>query len=266
MIKLVLIDVDGTLYGPDGVHPRVWESADRARARGLHLAICTGRSGAGVALDYARRLDPDGLHIFDGGAVILGGDGVVHHSARLDAAAYAELLAIARASDFDVETYTAEGGYFIERETPDLVAHQEVLGRRATVMPLDRVPGTVARLQFVVQETPAWQATRPRVRGLPGLEMHEATSPTLGHIVFASVTPHGASKLSAAGWIARRFGLDGLARVAMVGDGENDLELIRAAGLGIAMGNAPAHVQAAADRIVGRVEHAGLADALDALG
>lgn len=266
MIKLVLIDVDGTLYGPSGVHPRVWESADRARARGLHLAICTGRSGAGVALDYARRLDPQGMHIFDGGAVILGGDGVVRHSTQLDRAAYDALLAIARTNDFDVETYTAEGGYFIERETPDLVAHQKILGRTATVMPLDEVPGTIARLQFVVQEDPAWQAARPQVRALTALEMHEATSPTMMHIVFASVTRRGASKLAAAGWIAGQFGLDGLARVAMVGDGDNDLELIRAAGLGIAMGNAPAHIQAAADRVVGRVENAGLADALDALG
>lgn len=266
MIKLVLIDVDGTLYGPTGVHPRVWESADRARSRGLHLAICTGRSGAGVALDYARRLDPAGMHIFDGGAVVLGGDGAVRRSSVLDATRYPELLRLARDAGFDVEVYTAEGGYFIERSTPVLDLHQKVLGRVATTMPLDRVPGTVVRLQFVVTESSAWQAARTHVRAMPALEMHEATSPNFSDVIFASVTTRGTSKLSAAGWIAARFGLEDLARVAMVGDGENDLELIRAAGLGIAMGNAPAHVQAAADRIVGRVEDAGLADALDALG
>jgi hypothetical protein len=84
-------------------------------------------------------------------------------------------------------------------------------------------------------------------------------------LVFASVTARGVSKLAAARSLAAHYGLDGLSRVAMAGDGDNDLELIRAAGLGIAMGNAPDHVRAAADRVVGRVEDAGLADALDAL-
>ena len=65
--------------------------------------------------------------------------------------------------------------------------------------------------------------------------------------------------------MAGQLGLADLTHVAMAGDGDNDLELIRAAGLGIAMGNAPAHVQAAADRVVGHVDDAGLADALDAL-
>ena len=57
----------------------------------------------------------------------------------------------------------------------------------------------------------------------------------------------------------------GLSQSAMVGDGENDLELIRAAGLGIAMGNAPDSVKQAADLVVRRVEECGLEQALDML-
>jgi hypothetical protein len=100
---------------------------------------------------------------------------------------------------------------------------------------------------------------------MPGVDIHEAGAPTMPGIVFASVTASGVSKLSAARHLATHYGLADLARVAMAGDGDNDLELIRAAGLGIAMGNAPEHVRAAADRVVGHVDEAGLADALDAL-
>ena len=103
MIKLALIDVDGTLHGAGGVHPRVWDAADRARARGLHLGICTGRSGVGAALDYAKRLDPGGLHIFDSGAVILGGDGAVHRAASLPQPLCALVLSLALAEDLELD-------------------------------------------------------------------------------------------------------------------------------------------------------------------
>ncbi|MBM3524626.1 MAG: haloacid dehalogenase, partial [Alphaproteobacteria bacterium] len=187
-------------------------------------------------------------------------------SSALDPARYPALLRLARDAGLDVEVYTAEGGYFIERMTEVLDRHQKVLGRVASIAPLDRLPGTIVRLQFVVRESSAWQAVRAQVRAMVELEMHEATSPNFSDVIFASVTTRGTSKLSTAGWIAAQFGLEDLARVAMVGDGDNDLELIRAAGLGIAMGNAPEHIRAAADRVVARVEDAGLADALDALG
>ncbi|MER3443926.1 MAG: haloacid dehalogenase, partial [Meiothermus sp.] len=37
MIRLVLIDVDGTLYGPGGVPECAWQAAARARAAGVRL-------------------------------------------------------------------------------------------------------------------------------------------------------------------------------------------------------------------------------------
>ena len=47
-----------------------------------------------------------------------------------------------------------------------------------------------------------------------------------------------------------------------VGDADNDIPALQAAGLGVAMGNAPAHVKAAADRIVSDQDHGGCAEAI----
>jgi hypothetical protein len=47
-----------------------------------------------------------------------------------------------------------------------------------------------------------------------------------------------------------------------VGDADNDIPMLRAAGLGVAMGNAPAHVKTAADRIVSDLDHGGCAEAI----
>ena len=43
-----------------------------------------------------------------------------------------------------------------------------------------------------------------------------------------------------------------------IGDSDNDLEMLRHAGVGIAMGNAPDAVKAIADEVTGRVDEDGL--------
>ena len=51
-------------------------------------------------------------------------------------------------------------------------------------------------------------------------------------------------------------------QVMAIGDGLNDIPIITAAGLGIAMGNAPSEVKAAAQFVTGDVEHDGAAEAI----
>ena len=46
------------------------------------------------------------------------------------------------------------------------------------------------------------------------------------------------------------------------GDADNDLPMLRAAGIGVAMGNAAEHVKAAADRVVSDLDHGGCAQAI----
>ena len=47
-----------------------------------------------------------------------------------------------------------------------------------------------------------------------------------------------------------------------VGDADNDIPMLRSAGLGVAMGNAPDYVKTAADRIVSDLDHGGCAEAI----
>lgn len=263
-IQLVLIDVDGTLYGPNGVPPCAWDAAARARAVGLHLSICTGRPGRGFALDYARRLDPQGLHIFESGAVIVSGTGQVVRATSLPLQVYQRLLELGRVYGVPFEVYTAEGGFYRENQHPDLLTHESMLGFSAQEHSLDGLAQRVVRVQFVWRPSPAWQQLREQIAQMPEIELHEATSPGMPGVGFSSVTAAGVSKRAAAAWVAAELGLD-LSRCAMVGDGENDLELIRAAGLGIAMGNAPEAVKQAADLVVGTVDGCGLEQALEAI-
>jgi Cof subfamily protein (haloacid dehalogenase superfamily) len=82
---------------------------------------------------------------------------------------------------------------------------------------------------------------------LPALDTH-----------LLDILAEGCSKASALAFLAADRGLD-MAEVIAVGDHANDLEMIRAAGLGVAMGNAPPEVRAAADWVAPSNDEDGLA-------
>ena len=65
------------------------------------------------------------------------------------------------------------------------------------------------------------------------------------HDLFVELVPHGTSKGKALAWLANDMGIR-QDEVIAVGDSENDLSMVRWAGLGIAMGNAVSEVKAAA--------------------
>jgi hydroxymethylpyrimidine pyrophosphatase-like HAD family hydrolase len=70
------------------------------------------------------------------------------------------------------------------------------------------------------------------------------------------------SKASALAGVARALGID-RADVLAVGDGDNDRAMLRWAGLGVAMGQAPPEVKADADEVTGTVLEDGLAAVLE---
>ena len=54
-----------------------------------------------------------------------------------------------------------------------------------------------------------------------------------------------------------------MAQTMALGDSGNDESMLRAAGLGVAMGNAPAHIRAIADAVTDTNEHDGAAIAIE---
>jgi Cof subfamily protein (haloacid dehalogenase superfamily) len=60
------------------------------------------------------------------------------------------------------------------------------------------------------------------------------------------IVPAGVSKLNGLLYLCEHLGIS-RNQMVVIGDSEDDLEMIEAAGLGVAMGNAPAEVKKAAD-------------------
>src|ERR1700730_12504317 len=78
---------------------------------------------------------------------------------------------------------------------------------------------------------------------------------------YLEIVPLGVHKAAALRHLTAILGLR-LSQVAAIGDGLNDIEMLREAGLGIAMGNAPEAVKSEADWVTGTNNEGGVAQAV----
>ncbi|MFL6577266.1 MAG: Cof-type HAD-IIB family hydrolase [Povalibacter sp.] len=260
MIRLVGIDVDGTLVGSQGrVHPDIWTAAERARQRGIRLALCSGRPAFGLALDYARRLDRDGWHIFQNGASVLDLERRQTRSVTLPSEVARSFVEDSRRTGRLLEIYS-DDAYVSESDSAWAHDHAKLLGVPFEMHSFDSLNGPVVRAQWLLPHVEAQQwAQTPR----PALEIALSSSPLMPETTFVGITRAGVSKGSALRAIAQEYGFD-LSDVMYVGDAENDLSAMRIVGHPVAMENASDSVLNAARITVGHVDDGGLAEALDA--
>lgn len=258
-MRLVGIDVDGTLIGAAGVvDERIWRAAERARAAGIHLALCSGRPAFGVARDYAHRLDPDGWHLFQNGASVVHARTGQSRSTPLPGAIVQQLVLESRSSGRVVELY-GDTDYVVERDTPRSREHAALLGLPFRVRALESLGQPVVRAQWLLGAEDAGAAL---AAADPRVDTAQSVSPQMPEARFIGITAQGVNKGSALRGIAANLGID-LADVMYVGDSGNDLSALRVAGHPVAMGNAEPEVLRAATLVVGDVDEAGLAEALD---
>ena len=84
------------------------------------------------------------------------------------------------------------------------------------------------------------------------------TDYVVGWTAWLDLAPVGVSKASGLAHVADQLGVDA-AEVLAIGDGRNDVEMLRWAGRGVAMGQAVEEVRAAADDVTGTVYDDGAA-------
>ena len=82
---------------------------------------------------------------------------------------------------------------------------------------------------------------------------------------FMDVIPLDGGKPVGMDRVLEQYGID-LANTMAFGDGGNDIEMLRHAGIGVAMGNALEEVKLAADYVTSSVDEQGVANALRRFG
>jgi 5-amino-6-(5-phospho-D-ribitylamino)uracil phosphatase len=255
--RLLACDIDGTLLDSQGhLRPRVYRAVDRIRASGVEVVLATGRSTWGMR-DVCDVIGLTGPQIaMQGGLIASPVTGETLLARELGPEDVAKHLAFAREIGVEALLCTADG-YRAERRlstnTSNALAAQ--LRREASRFEVvasleDEDEGEDAdaprAIRTVLLTAPADNiAVRTAARHRFGSRYSIVRSDE--HAV--ELLAPGTHKGSALECLAARFGIP-MSRVAAVGDGWNDLEMLQAAGLSAAMASAPDEVQSAATMVV----------------
>jgi Cof subfamily protein (haloacid dehalogenase superfamily) len=259
-VQALACDLDQTLIGSDAVlRPRTVSAIGAARAVGIHVLIVTGRMFQSVRRYALAAGITDPVVCYQGAVVAdpVTGEFLRHVPMPEDGAR--EVIAAVEELGYTILVYVDDELY-VARETSETEAyagfqhlHVHVVGELLAWLPK---PPT----KLVVVGDPAeLDGLEVTMKGRFGGRLY--ISKSLPHFLeFASPEVHKGSGLDFA---AAHVGFT-RERSVSFGDGENDVELLRWAGYGVAVANAHPKVIAAADLVCPSVDDEGVAQVIEA--
>lgn len=267
--RLVGLDLDGTTLTTDGaISRRTKRAVHEARERGVVVTLVTARRWIGAAA-YAGELGIEGpIILYDGALARAHPDGAVEMAQPLDARVTqraAEALT-ARGLEVAAQVSDAGGERLVVGEgaesSPWLSSYLTMFSQQVTHASLTGLAAAATDTMRLVAFGPE-PMLRAALDALDGLDASWQVLPqgsySTGELtVFAREVSKGAGLR----WLAARLGVP-LAQTMAIGDHLNDLSMLRAAGLGVAMGNADPEIQAAANVVTATNDDDGVAQAIE---
>lgn len=260
MIKLIALDLDGTLLDPAGtITPGAKAAVARARAAGVRVVLNTGRP-IPEAAHFAAEAGCDSLFSCLGGAAIVDGDtGAVLRRWDIPEPSGKQALELCLGREIELMIFAGEqilvdpfSKESLLRTYPFPAFHNNAVTVNDPVgymeergLPLTKIHGDWNPGNYPLKELAA----------LPGVIL------TASNARDFEIVPAGVDKGKALAELAAQYGVS-LEECAAVGDSDNDMAMLKAAGLPIAMGNASPAVKAAAKRVVASNGEDGVAQAI----
>ncbi|WP_283679324.1 sugar-phosphatase [Lentilactobacillus sp. Marseille-Q4993] len=262
-IKLIAIDIDGTLLNDD--HELTQNTIDAitaAREKGVKVVLCTGRPLSGVK-PYLDKLAIDGKEeyaiTFNGAmAQNLEGTVITHHTLAYDDFLLTEMYSRKYNAHYQIET------------TDEIIATNQELSPftigESYLVRLPIVYKTPEQITNDLTISKAMFVDFPEVIDRLKTELPKSLSEDL-YVVqsepyFIEVMNKKASKGNTLSELAEQLGLTA-ENVMAIGDQGNDLTMVKYAGMGVAMGNGIDDVKAAANFVTKTNQENGVAYAIN---
>lgn len=278
-IELVVLDMDGTIYGrryAGGISPRVRRAIAAVQEAGTPVTVATGR-----IFDFVRGVAPKlslTLPVITAQGAVIGDpvSGEVLYEALIEQEAARRVAAWADSEERTTVFYlngaggrtrlvqsapaTANGGIGWEGWDSATYDHwfgspREMHGSLADVV---SEPGAFP-LKFITVND---HTQEPDQTAVLQLRFGDGVHMSRSHQYLVEGTAPEANKGHGLLWLAERLGVDP-ERVLAIGDNENDIPMLREAGVAVCMGQATTVVRAEADWVAPTLEEDGAAVALE---
>jgi Cof subfamily protein (haloacid dehalogenase superfamily) len=256
--RLVAIDLDGTVLNKDGaIILGAKDAVQRLLDRGVVVTLATGRMYQ-PSNRFAAELNITAPLICYQGALIRepGAGDILWHK-PLPPALARKVVAEMRQEGVHQYAYV-DGSIYVEQTREDDVRYARQNGAELhrvddLTMALDMPPTELA-----ARGTPEEiDRVLARVRANCGPEVIVNKV----HASFCEIAHAGSGKGNALQYLAGRLGIP-QSRTVAIGDSPNDVSMLRWAGLGIVVGDAPEEVRAAADWVIDHSAGAGFCEAI----
>lgn len=260
MVKAIFFDIDGTLvsFRTHRAPESTVQALNALRQKGIRIFIASGRMPGET--DFLRRqitVDFDGQVLLNGQYCEDGAGRVLRREA-LPQAGFATLLPYLERTGIAV-AFMEEGRIYLNRINDAVLELRRRLGSTA---PLQAVDDPNRALIHPVYQLNAYippEGEAEFLRHLPGARAARWCP------WFTDIIPADGGKPVGVRVLCAHYGIDPADTMAF-GDGGNDAEMLRCAGIGVAMGNGDAAARAAADYVTGDIDEDGLANALRHFG
>lgn len=261
-IQLIAIDLDGTLLNSQHQMTERTEKALRAAVeKGIHVVLATGKT-RNAAQKIIAQLGLTSPGIFLQGLAVYNGDGGIKHQTHLNPAIARQVITFAEDRGFTVLAYSGTSVYARKRNQDiDVILSYD-----------EREPEYVGALQNIVNTTPINKLLamdmkdRKRVAALRWqlkMQLDRAADLTQAAIPeMLEIIPPGTSKGAALKVLLKDLQIPA-ENVLALGDGENDIEMLQLAGIGVAMGNAQQRIKDMADYVAATNDADGAAEAIE---
>jgi Cof subfamily protein (haloacid dehalogenase superfamily) len=263
--KMVVIDVDGTLVDKNG------NIAEEDKLAVAHLVasyvtvvLSTGRV-IQATIPVINELGLKGFHIFYDGALVSNPQNLAtSYSRPLEAEVVREAIGFTRQNNIYLELYSSEK-FFAERHNWSDDIHRNFFHVEPEMVNFDDIwdKERLLKAEIVVHnDEEAMQAKSFKDNFGNSLNYSLAHSPAYPEVDFINIIHPEVSKGEALKKMMDSYG-HLPSEVIAIGDGLNDISLLEAAGVSVAMGNAFDEVKQVADYITLDVEQHGVAAAVN---
>jgi Cof subfamily protein (haloacid dehalogenase superfamily) len=243
---IIFLDIDGTVFDGESVPEKNVLALKRAREEGHKIFLNTGRAHCIVTDDIIEAVKPDGIISAMGTSIFVGDTPIF--SAVMNEADVEYLLKYG--DDHDIFTIIESVEKLVSLKGPSFMGQDNFLDRAEDLRKLypDMRISKISLMSDVDDVD---------------VELFRTKFPLVyKHPNFTEIPPEGCNKATAIKRVCDYYGIDTAHTIAM-GDSGNDYDMVKYAGIGVAMGNATDAIKSVADFITVDCAEGGVAYALE---